>query len=628
MVLIGCFVEPVPEVVYEYWPLARMGKAPVIVHLFRRLTRAFAASHDSTFVAFGPRSSRLASVEAAAMESGVAAYPCEAASILHCAAEIVAAMPLVKHVLLYPAASPFPDCELGMQMLASHLELGAEATFLSDRLFGVTPDILSAPLITTAAELQPTGTDVLSVRQIVEHMDVALRSAGHTGIRIHYHNLLLSEPRRSRLLPQSTVVTSRAALAAAADVAESRAAREGTLQEAERFREFLERRPLYPVVRAVAMDHRPSILFATDFAAHSGAEESLIDLIGHLDKRHWRPILLLPLECFTAERARGAGVEVVTLGNGLDTCHPDGISCFSDLLNKYTVRLLHINVFAGLTLPIMARLRRMPIVVHVRTLHAEQIPEWLHLADRIVAISELTRSNLIAKGARPATVQVVYNGFNLLEYAASSEDHEQQSAAKARMGFPADQKLVVLASRVTPQKRLEVFLHAMRILKEDDANVMGAICGEPGIRDHQYYCDLRSLHRQMDLGDNVRFIGFHRRVRDVYAAADAVVLCTDLEPFGRTVIEAAAMKVPAVVPYSGGHAEVLTDEVNCLKYVPGDAADCASKIARLIDDTALSARLGHAARVVAEGLNIERHVQQMTSLYQELLTTSATGASA
>ncbi|MGH9673918.1 MAG: glycosyltransferase, partial [Bryobacteraceae bacterium] len=85
--------------------------------------------------------------------------------------------------------------------------------------------------------------------------------------------------------------------------------------------------------------------------------------------------------------------------------------------------------------------------------------------------------------------------------------------------------------RITPQKRLDVFLRAMRIVMDSNRDVIGAVFGEPGIQDYEYYSEIRHLHRQMGLGDEVRFMGFHERMRDVYAAADAVVLSTELEPF-------------------------------------------------------------------------------------------------
>ncbi|MGH9673917.1 MAG: glycosyltransferase [Bryobacteraceae bacterium] len=84
------------------------------------------------------------------------------------------------------------------------------------------------------------------------------------------------------------------------------------------------------------------------------------------------------------------------------------------------------------------------------------------------------------------------------------------------------------------------------------------------------------------------------------------------------------MKVPVIVPYAGGHAEVLADELNSFKYIPGHAGDCASKIARILREPGLAARIGSAARRVSEGLSIQAHVYRITSLYEDLLAKAAT----
>jgi glycosyltransferase involved in cell wall biosynthesis len=68
------------------------------------------------------------------------------------------------------------------------------------------------------------------------------------------------------------------------------------------------------------------------------------------------------------------------------------------------------------------------------------------------------------------------------------------------------------------------------------------------------------------------------------------------EALGRTAVEAMACGKPVVASRIGGLPWVVEDEATGLLFEPGDAAGLAGQLARLLDDEALSTRLGEAGR--------------------------------
>jgi GT2 family glycosyltransferase len=66
------------------------------------------------------------------------------------------------------------------------------------------------------------------------------------------------------------------------------------------------------------------------------------------------------------------------------------------------------------------------------------------------------------------------------------------------------------------------------------------------------------------------------------------------------VLESLAAGRPAVVPASGGPAEIVDDSCGIL-YPPGDVADAAAAIVKILGDPELAASLGHAGRERAKG---------------------------
>jgi glycosyltransferase involved in cell wall biosynthesis len=78
----------------------------------------------------------------------------------------------------------------------------------------------------------------------------------------------------------------------------------------------------------------------------------------------------------------------------------------------------------------------------------------------------------------------------------------------------------------------------------------------------------------------------------VYAAADAVVFPVRwAEPWGLVPLEAMAVGRPVVATATGGAAEYLRHEHNCLVFEPGDARALGAAVTRLRDDAALRSQL-------------------------------------
>src|SRR5581483_10343505 len=174
-----------------------------------------------------------------------------------------------------------------------------------------------------------------------------------------------------------------------------------------------------------------------------------------------------------------------------------------------------------------------------------------------------------------------------------------REATRVRLGLPASGPLVVCASRLVPRKGFDVVIEAATRLLPHRPGLTIAIAGAG--RDRSRLRVVAGRHAVP-----VRFLG---RVSDAdLAALDGVadvfaMVCRDRwagleqEGFGIVFLEAAACGVPQVAGASGGAAEAVEDGVTGL--VVGDPRDpdaVAAALATLLDDPALRARMGEAAR--------------------------------
>ncbi|MEA2226866.1 MAG: glycogen synthase [Solirubrobacteraceae bacterium] len=90
------------------------------------------------------------------------------------------------------------------------------------------------------------------------------------------------------------------------------------------------------------------------------------------------------------------------------------------------------------------------------------------------------------------------------------------------------------------------------------------------------------------------------QIATAYAASDAVLFpVTWLEPWGLVPLEAMSSGRPVVATATGGSAEYLVHEDNCLVVPAGDAVALAAAVRRLADDATLRGQLVEGGRATA-----------------------------
>jgi glycosyltransferase involved in cell wall biosynthesis len=227
---------------------------------------------------------------------------------------------------------------------------------------------------------------------------------------------------------------------------------------------------------------------------------------------------------------------------------------------------------------------------------------------RLVAVGEQVRDELLdARVGRRDQYVVMAPGT-----AVSSVP--DRADARCRYALPADVPVVSFVGRLTQVKRPERFVDAAIRLGAARPSVHFLVAGEGELLDAM-------RERARPLGDRIRFLGWVADVEHVYAASDVVLLTSDNEGMPVSLIEAAAVGVPAVTTRVGSAPEVVLDGVTGL-VTPTDTSELVAATGRLLDDDELRRRFGDAARRhAAERFGAERLVGDISRLYEELVPT-------
>jgi glycogen(starch) synthase len=187
--------------------------------------------------------------------------------------------------------------------------------------------------------------------------------------------------------------------------------------------------------------------------------------------------------------------------------------------------------------------------------------------------SEAMRANAMRRRAGLTRTAVAYPG---IEHARFRPAPEQ----------PWGWRLLYVG-RIDPRKGIDTAIEALpRLTGDASLTVLGG-------GDEQHLEELHGLVVRLGIDGRVKF---DQRPRDdvpqAYADSDAVVFPVRWEePFGLVPLEAMAVGRPVVATGTGGSAEYLRHEENCLIFERDDPDGLATALARLASDEALRRRL-------------------------------------
>ena len=225
-----------------------------------------------------------------------------------------------------------------------------------------------------------------------------------------------------------------------------------------------------------------------------------------------------------------------------------------DLEGQFDVIHAHdwLTYFAGIA---AKRVSGKPLVVHMHATEFDRSGEninrrvyaiekaGMQAADRVIAVSELTRRIVIGKYGIPAEkVVTVHNAVRFGE----SEEAAPERAVK--------DKVVTFLGRITYQKGPDYFVEAAAKVLQRVPDVRFVMAGSGDLMNHV----VRRV-AQLGIADRFHFTGFLKggEVQRMFRLSDVYVMPSVSEPFGISPLEAMRSGVPVIISRQSGVAEVL-----------------------------------------------------------------------
>ncbi len=284
--------------------------------------------------------------------------------------------------------------------------------------------------------------------------------------------------------------------------------------------------------------------------------------------------------------------------------------------------LIHLNGSDGLPFLWNAVEKKIPIVLHVRNGALLPFKEYAETATALIAVSRFLRDDVLRYAVESDRVHVVYDEADTEYFRPGVCD---QNAVRTKFGLAGDSKVIVMVARFAQNKRHDLMLDAFQQVRDQVPEARLVLKGEVYGED-AYYDRIRKRIEELNSDNSILHIPFVDDIREIHAAADVLVLCSDREGLGRCVVEAMCMGIPPVVTDTGGSHEIVEDGVSGFVVPGGNVSALAQGIIRVLKDPDLARSLGREARRSAErDLSAEVSASRVMDIYDCVLNSGPIG---
>ncbi|PIT92531.1 MAG: hypothetical protein COU08_01795 [Candidatus Harrisonbacteria bacterium CG10_big_fil_rev_8_21_14_0_10_42_17] len=224
-------------------------------------------------------------------------------------------------------------------------------------------------------------------------------------------------------------------------------------------------------------------------------------------------------------------------------------------------------------------------------------------ASRIRVVSERIKQSIQKKyGIKESAIVV------LPIYVDSTKRCDRNEIKKE---FGSDIFKVMMASRITKEKNIKLAIDAISLVKGKHSNIRLLIVGDGPERESlERYVEERGLKK------NIIFIEWTNNLTPYYCAADALLLTSNYEGYGRTPIEALSLGTPVIMTDVGCAGWIVKHDENGLISPVKNTEVLSGNIRELIENKEQYNRLVNNTKTSIKNLSSkEEFLNQMKALF-------------
>lgn len=217
----------------------------------------------------------------------------------------------------------------------------------------------------------------------------------------------------------------------------------------------------------------------------------------------------------------------------------------------------------------------------------------------VVAVSDSTRLDLVARGMDPERIVIIPNGVDLERLTPDPNGERSESPTLLYLG------------RLKKYKRIDLIVLALAELRDRGVACRLIVAGKGDHRDA-----LERQCQELGLSDRVVFPGFvsEEEKLGLLRSSWLHVLTSPKEGWGIIIIEAAACGTPSVASDSPGLRDSVIDGRTGVLVPHGASRTLADELERLLNDQRTREAMGREARLFAKGFGWDESADAMEAM--------------
>ncbi len=268
----------------------------------------------------------------------------------------------------------------------------------------------------------------------------------------------------------------------------------------------------------------------------------------------------------------------------------------------------------GIVIPVVTTLHGTDITLVGKDASYEPVVTFsINQSDGVTAVSSDLRKETYEHFKITKEIEVIPNFIDLEKFKKQKKDHFKKAIC------PNDEALIVHTSNFRKVKRVQDVVQIFANIHQEIPSKLLLIGDGPERTRVEKLC------RELEICDDVRFLGKLEAVEEVLSVADLFVMPSEKESFGLAALEAMACEVPVISSNTGGIPELNVQGVTGFLSPVGDIEDMTRKALFVLDKDNLP-RFKENALSRAKEFDITRILPIYESYYNKILERSTATA--
>ena len=235
---------------------------------------------------------------------------------------------------------------------------------------------------------------------------------------------------------------------------------------------------------------------------------------------------------------------------------------------------------------------------------------------KIIAISRHVSQTLMEDAAvAEHDIDIVHNSIDTSHFLKECSTEQNVTLDYDLSSY---EMVIGTVGRFVYEKGFDTVVDVLHHLRSEGVNAAALLVGSG---DDAYEAEVKAQAKRLNISEHCRFTGYQANTVDFMQAMDYFLFCSRQEPFGITLLEAMACKVPVVASrqkYGGGPDEILEHNYNALITAYEDSQALARGISTLYSSPEREKKIIENASKSLKSFSHEKMYQRLEKVYDKI----------